>query len=200
MTMTRKDMAQILSILGVSYPRQVMNAGQLKLTTTVWLDLLGDIPLDQIKLAVHHHCTNSQWFPSVAEIRQAAFDLGESESERLTAGDAWAEVQEKMRHGGHWDSPKFSHPRIQQAVDAIGGWLNVCTTTMGAMAADRARFIQAFERYEKRERTDRRMLPAVREFVGQRRALADGQAAPQLTEGAARVDGKVKELVEGMTK
>ncbi len=199
--MTRKDMAQILAVLGVSYPRQAIRADVLKLTTTVWLDLLGDIPLDQIKLAVHHHCTNSQWFPSVAEIRQAAFDLGESESDRLTAGDAWAEVQDQMRHGGHWDAPQFSHPRIQQAVDAIGGWRNVCTADMGAMTADRARFIQMFERYEQRERTDRRMLPAVREFVGQRRALTGGgDAAPQLTEGAARVDGKLRELVAGMTK
>ncbi len=193
-------MAQILSILGVSYPRQVLSPDVLKLTITVWLDILGDIPLDQIKLAVKAHCSNSQWFPAVAEIRQAALDLGESESDRLTAGDAWAEVQDRMRHGGHWDSPKFSHPRIQQTVDAVGGWLNLCTNNMSAVVADRSQFIKAFERYEQRERTDRRMLPAVREFVSQRRALADGGAAPQLTEGAARVDGKIKELTAGMVK
>ncbi len=199
--MTRKDMAQILAILGVSYPRHVMDAEQVKLTITVWLDILGDIPLDQIKLAVKAHCSDSKWFPAVAEIRQAAFDLGESEAERITAGDAWAEVQDQMRHGGHWDAPQFSHPRIQQAVDAIGGWRNVCTADMGAMTADRARFIQAFEIYEQRERVDRRMLPAVREFVGARRALTDGgDVAPQLTEDAARVDGKLRELTAGMVK
>ncbi len=45
------------------------------------------------------------------------------------------------------------------------------------------------------------MTAAVREFVGQRRALTDGGAAvPQLTEDAARVDGKVKELTAGMVK
>lgn len=199
-SMTPKDMAQILAILGAAYPRQVLSAEQLKLTMTVWLEILGDLPLAQVKLAVKAHCSNSQWFPAVAEIRQAALDLGETEADRITAGDGWAEVTKAFGRTGWGESPKFSHPRIKQAVDAIGGWRNLCVSSIDAAPTHRARFIQAFETYERRERTDRRMLPAVREFVGQRRALTDGGTAPQLTDGAARVDGTLKELAAGMTK
>ena len=200
MTMTRKDIAQILAILGAAYPRQVLNAAQLKLAITVWLDILGDIPLDQIHLAVKAHCSNSKWFPAVAEIRQAALDLGETEADRITAGDAWGEVTRAFGRTRWGELPDFSHPRIMQAVIAIGGWQNLCASNIDAATADRARFIQAFETYERREHTDRRMLPAVRECVGRRRALTDGGTAPQLTEGTERVDGALKQLAAGMTR
>lgn len=163
----RAEVAQLLGILNVAYPHRAMDAEQLKLAVPVWSDLLGDLPFNILKIAVTQHCTESQWFPSVAEIRKAAFELMAPDEDMVTPLEAWSEAKRAAVDANH----QWSSAIVKQAFDAIGGRGYFRYALQESEMADRSRFVQAFEVLQKRQRYERRMLPAVREFVGQHRQL-----------------------------
>ena len=135
--MTRKEAAQILTILRAAYPRQVISARQYEDMTTVWADILEDIPFEVAKIAAREYCGSSTWFPAVGQIRTMALDLVATDSDRITAGDAWDEVCRAFRNVGYTRSPEWTHPDIDRAVRGVGGWAYLCHSDNPM--ADRAR-------------------------------------------------------------
>lgn len=139
-----------------------------------WYAVLGDLPADTLGLAVKQLASSGrEFFPPAGVVRQAAFDLMASDTDRMTAGEAWAEVQRALRYDlplhmrgdGTWSSPL-----VQRAFEAIGGWGYFRYALEDAEMSDRARFYQAFEQLQNRERQTRRELPAVTEY---RRLVAE---------------------------
>lgn len=162
--------------------------------------ILGDLDADLLARVAVHLASTQTFFPAAAEIRRACFHLAEVGLGIPTAQDAWAEVSLMMRKG-FWDTKNgwyevrapcaddWSHPVVQRAVDAVGGWmaLRVSTNTV----ADRARFLQAYDVYLERQRETERMLPAVRQAVDE---LSAGTRTPQ----KRLVAQAVADLADGM--
>lgn len=190
---TKPEIAQLLAIIRAGYPRQAITTVQYNQMVDVWSTLLADLPLAQLRAAAEHHITSSTWFPSLAEIRQGAHDLVAPPGDRISAMEAWQEVRASFS-----TAPCFvvwSGNLVQQAYEALGGDAWRRSALVDNEPADRARFIQAFEALQKRQREERRMLPSVRAFVDEHRA--DVPMLPDDQQREAR--RQFTALVRGMT-
>jgi hypothetical protein len=188
---TKAQMGQILGVLGVVYRRQALTTQELKLAVPVWHELLGDLDFDLLKAAVHAHCASSKWFPSVAELRQAAYDLVAADAEGVTAGEAWREVRRALRLGCHrFQSGEagWSSPLVEAAFNALGGWNYFRAALAEDEMADRAHFTRAFEALQRRQRDQARMHPAARRF---RQEYLE--RAPQLPPACSEPDEEIPE-------
>ncbi|RMD57454.1 hypothetical protein D6833_13885 [Candidatus Parcubacteria bacterium] len=152
----RLEILNVLHKLALVYPQQEVPEE----TVEMYVRLLDDLPVDALRAAALQLATTSKWFPTVAEIREAAFALMEHQSGLPSAYEAWQEVMRQAFEVGHTGKPQFSHPAIMEAVKAIGGWRYVCMSTN--QVADRARFVDAYEQLVQRARYKERMLPAVK--------------------------------------
>jgi len=180
------------------------NGTSLEQMTNAYHLVLGDLDGDLLMQVAAHLISTATFFPSAGEIRRACFHLAEVGLGIPNAQDAWAEVSAMTRKGfyrqvdGGWYEARpprdedWSHPIIQMAVNAVGGWIALRSSEN--VVADRARFIQAYDIYQTRYREQERMLPAVREVVEQ---LGAGERTPQrsLPEQARQI---VADLAAGM--
>lgn len=156
-----ETIAQILNFLIDAYPRQEITEGTVK----IYKETLKDIDPALLKAAVLAHISKSLWFPSVSELRDCAASLIEKATGEPDAFTAWDEVWRKISLVGSYGTPEFSHPRIERTVRGIGGWRTLCMSENSI--ADRARFVEAYNTYQTRDKEDRRMLPAVHNAITQ---------------------------------
>lgn len=152
------EVLKVLAILGASYPNFELRDD----TGEVYCRLLADIPCDLLEAAAIQHIAENRFFPSVAELRELADRIASYRDRRPTALEAWGEVIQQVHSIGSWRKPEFSSPLIARCVECIG-WHTICYSEM--IAAERARFIEAYDELVKREREERRMLPEVRQLA-----------------------------------
>ena len=170
----QQTIAKVLVILTAAYPRQATT----KETAMVYADLLADIPDGLLLVAAKHHAASSKWFPSIAELREAAGQIRARASGLPSPAEAMAEVMAQVAAVGYYGSPHFSSPLVRRALDALGGWRAFCASVEGM--ADRAHFLRIYgDLLQRREQADG-LLPAVRAEVerlagvGDRPRLGDG--------------------------
>lgn len=169
---SRQDIDKIFVYLSLAFP-----AFQAKPETVdVYADLLSDLDTETLMTAARHVATTNKFFPSVSEIRGAAFELVARANGAPAAADAWDEVMREMqRVAGHYGTPCFSHAIIQRAIDGLGGWTRVCMSE--EYMADRAHFLRIYDDLLRREEADARMLPEVRLLIHK---LAEGKRVKAL--------------------
>ncbi len=169
---TENDVLQCFAVLGAAYP----NYGPKKETISLYIRLLADIPGDALEKAVLEHLGRNNWFPTIAELRNAAFALLEAADPTPDEYQAWAEVQAEIQRVGHIGQPQFSHPLIARIVEQFG-WRYLCLSE--DPVPDRAQFLKAYGGQAARAREETRRLPEVREYVAALGASRT-QAAPAL--------------------
>lgn len=156
-------------MLLAAYPKEPAS----KETVEVYIRCLADIPGQVLEAAVLAHVSGNKWFPTIAELRDAALQLLPG-NKAPTPTDAWAEVRQGIwRHD--WNDPPtdWSHPAIAKTVEAIG-WDNLCTSETPGV--ERGHFLKLYDVYCKRLREDAAMLPEVR------RTAKELQAGPTIGE------------------
>lgn len=157
--MNKREAAKILSVLAAAYPRVEVSQE----TIAIYTQFLQDLDYGRVQAAVIKHIATSTFFPSIAELRQAALDM--STDDRLPLpGEAWEEVVKQMKIIGYTGKPQFSHELIEKTVQAMGGWINLCQSTEGMV--DRAHFIKIYESYRSRHMEETKVAPVVRQLVG----------------------------------
>jgi hypothetical protein len=88
-----------------------------------------------------------------------------------------------MREEDTQSEPQFANPVTAQVVRCLGGWRSIMASDL--QAAERARFIDAYDELVKRERETGLMLPEVRQLREANRVTGlIGQVTRQLTGGA----------------
>ena len=161
----KATMTTLFKLLRANWPKYPFT----KMTMQVYTRCLQDIP-DEILIAATAHClTTCTFFPVVAELRQAAFDIMCNKAGQLTAGEAWALVIKTANMPETWWAGGKHHKRpalpeqIQKALDAIGGWRRLADSDH--YSSDRARFLEAYTAFVKRDVERHQMLPEVRELA-----------------------------------
>jgi hypothetical protein len=155
------DIASILAVIAVAYP----NFAVTEQTTEVYLQILSDIPADELKAATLHCISESgrKFAPSVGELRGAVAELRGMSANLPSSFEAWQEVGKQISiNGGDFGNPVWSHPIVQKAVEAIG-WRNLRMSEDAT--ADRARFIQCYEQFQQRAQNENLLLPEVRGYI-----------------------------------
>lgn len=178
----------VLRALLAAYPKQNITAETVK----IYGAALSDINPALLQAAVLQHITASKWFPTIAEIRQAAIALVGAGDE-ASAYDAWRHVKQFQ----------ISDPIAQRAIDALGGMDAFRRSDVDEEPSWRMRFIQAYRSYQQREVDEAVMLPAV---AAARAALAPGVVRSEISDLAQRLrlgsgpineDERRRELAEG---
>ena len=183
MPTTLVELGNILGTLFVSYPAfaKKLSGPERKDMFRVYHLILGDLDADLLLKAALGLVGTATFYPSAGELRRAYFDLVDSAAGIPDAYQAWAEVKALFRRGFSRMRPptaeSVSHPRVLDALEGIGGWRALCVSENDM--ADRARYVQAYEAYTKREQYTERMLPGVMEtakrlVATQRRQLTGG--------------------------
>lgn len=110
---------RILASLEHAYPRQPLRPD----TAAVYMRELADIPDDLLDGAVRAVIRESQWFPTVAEIRAKAADL---QLGLPSEPDALAQIQARMEWARQPEAdrgdPPALHPLVDEALRRVGGW------------------------------------------------------------------------------
>lgn len=162
---SKQTIRDIFDMLKENWPKQPYT----KRTVDLYWRCLGDIDDNILKAATVHCVTTRTFWPRIAELRQAAFDIMCNKAGQLTAGEAWALVvkaastPETWWVGGKRHNRKMLPKEVRKALAAIGGWRRL--TSSDNYSADRARFLEAYRVSAEAERETRQMLPEVRELA-----------------------------------
>jgi len=170
----RQEILKVLYGLAAAYPTANIPEETIKL----YVNLLADLPIDALRAASLKHISESKWFPAISELRAGAYDLCE-EGRLPLAYEAWEQVRKQLLRVGHTGKPVFTHDLILRAVEGIGGWRYLCMSV--DTMADRARFVDAYDRYAGQARSDARMLPQVKLLAERLRA---GSPRKELPDGS----------------
>lgn len=157
--MTSIEAAKIIATLIAAYPRVDISEE----TTKLYAKFLQDLDYHQVQAAVVKHIATSPYFPTIAELRQAAVDVIPDSNIPLP-GEAWAEVTKHMRDVGYTGKPTFSHPLIEKTIQAMGGWIALCQSEDGMV--DRAHFMKIYESYRNRHVEEVKTAPVMMMLVG----------------------------------
>ena len=132
---------------------------------------LADLDPEVCDVAIKRCIATSRFLPSIAEIREQAAACLDNAPD---AEEAWGIVMGEIRRKGYNGTPVFPHSRIADAVKAIGGWYEVCTSENAT--ADRSHFVKAYSAATKRSREALTLagVPALAEVKLQ--ALTEGRA------------------------
>ncbi len=162
-------------------------------TRDLYGTILGDLPDAAVMAAVTKRiASDNPFLPRVGEIRKLALDVLFQDDGQPTPEQAWGTLLKWVRRYGsaysipYWRDGKPVEPpklpkMIRQAADDIGGIGAIANSEF--LAADRARFIDAYTVRAKRRRTRLEELPAVTRAREQLRGEAHEIAAKRLASG-----------------
>lgn len=101
----------------------------------VWFELLKDLPGQGVIGAVMHMAKTQAAFPSIADIRKIA-------DPKITPDQAWEEVIGKL---DRYTPPKWTDPKIKQAVAQLGGIIAICNADETKLGFIRSQFLAAYK-------------------------------------------------------
>lgn len=155
---SKVEMLERIGVLIAGYPNtQVADD-----TISLYVRMLGDIPLDLLDATVEQCLAESKFFPSVAELREKAFALSSTAGSLMAGWEAWGEVVKQIHAVGFYGQPSFKCPILAKAVEIIG-WRELCTSEN--TVADRAHFVKIYDQLVNRAIQDAKLLPASREMM-----------------------------------
>ena len=143
---TLNEVVSVIGVLKLAYPSfgARLTEDEWAALTRVWHRLLRDIPFDLLDAAAAHYATISgaAFPPSIAELRDTAFKV--ANPNRMSAEEAWGEVQKAIRRIGFYRAPEFDDPAISFSL------------------RHSAHFFRIYQAVAERERHNVLMLPEVR--------------------------------------
>jgi len=86
----------------------------------------------------------------IALIRDKALNTN-----KITGGEAWAEVLRQISSIGSWGQPKFKDELISKAVAGVG-WKDMCMSEN--IMVERAHFLKIYDSLEKRDKEEKTMI------------------------------------------
>jgi hypothetical protein len=155
---TELEILSVLKILGDVYPSYKLTGAAIEM----YVQLLADIQARVLEQSALDHISRSSFFPSIAELRLAAFRLLELARPLPSEYDAWADVQAEIKRVGYRGQPHFTNPITSKVVKQLG-WGYLCHSDN--QVSDRAHFIQAYQVLAERVHTAESRLPSISEFI-----------------------------------
>ncbi len=168
---TKKELLEILAFLAAAFPRFELTEA----TITVYINLLEDLPADELRAAAKQCATGDDFFPSVHELREAVAELWRAKQRIPNAFEAWKELLEHpkdgyqtraIEEGGQNIIEKtaisWSHPLVERVARQMG-W--PAFPTSDEIGVDRAHFYRAYEYALNKAMRDSVQLPEVRAYI-----------------------------------
>ena len=156
--MTEKEIGSLLTLTVANFPQ--MQNKNMKDTLALWNSMLADIPFSVAKKALLKVLSSAKFFPTVAEIREAATMLVRPMVP--THSEAWGLVRKAIMEYSSYrekealESLNAVHPAIGKTAQDMG-WRELCLSEEPDII--RAQFRKAYEVHCQREK-EMAVLPA----------------------------------------
>jgi len=157
--MTDVEVSKLVSMLLIAYP----NAKPSAATAQLYEAMLADLDYRATERVVVDIIGTSNFFPTIAEVRQAALEAmrGAVRSGGAAYGEVMLAVRRHGRTYGGEPGPTFADPLIAECIRVWGGsWNTVCDSPENDPAG-RARFIELYDSLAKRERRAAQTTPGL---------------------------------------
>lgn len=150
--MQKSEAKKIVATLAANYAPQLAKLGieQVRQMAEIYADMLQDLDYLVVKAAAESLMASSEFMPTIAAIRSAALAI--SEGAQRPGGDAWGDVLDAVSQFGIYRQPAFLDSVTARCVKQLG-WEEICNSLN--QAADRARFIELYDRLKSHERTEK---------------------------------------------
>ncbi len=148
-TTSLEDFRTIMRALIAAYPRD--NFIPNEYTFNLWYSALHDIDYQRLNKAAQAYIMANKFTPTIAEIRQLAYDL-DAPADDLAA-EEWARLMKALGHAGSPEAADYWNRLPETTKEIIGGfseyreWANMPTVDL--MSVQRPMFIKRFEEKER---------------------------------------------------
>ena len=153
--MTKQEIGALLALATANFPS--MQEKDMRPTANLWSEMLSDIPFDIAKAALIKVLATARFWPTVAEIREAAAEI--INPQLPSPIEAWGEVVQAIKIYGLYRQEEGLNslsPITKRVVQNIG-WREICLCEQPDII--RGQFRMAYEQYAKREKEEA-VLPA----------------------------------------
>lgn len=145
--MTDTEVRKIVAVLMGAFP----GARITQETTAVYERMIRDLEYPLANAAVERLLATCKFMPTVAEIRETALAL--AVGEQKPGGEAWGKVLALVARYGSYREPgkdfEIADPVLRKSIASLG-WREICLSEN--QAADRARFIELYDKLAVQER------------------------------------------------
>lgn len=143
--MKESHAAKVVGVLMAAFPNTPTHEG----TSQVYETMLADLDYERVDAAIGRLLKTARFMPTIAEIREAVV---ESENGQVRpGGDAWGDVIAAVHRYGSRRDPVFVDQLVGRCVSSFG-WEAICLSE--DITADRARFIELYDRLAKVQRKE----------------------------------------------
>jgi len=161
--LTKQEIGALLALATANFPS--MQEKDMRPTANLWSEMLSDIPFDIAKAALIKVLATARFWPTVAEIREAAASIANPGI--LTPAEAWGQVIKAVQEFGYYRSGEGMatlDQTVQKAVKAFGGFREICMSEN--IDVTRAQFMRIYEQYASREKEMAVLPESVKTFLG----------------------------------
>lgn len=157
------DRLDIIKKLFAAYP----NSKPEEATHAVYLEVLHDIPLEELAVIVRQIVSTPGAFPPSAGDTRDLWLRSKGLLPDVDAAErAWASATAAMRGVGSYGVPRFKDPLVAEVVKTMG-WQTLCASDNPE--ADRAHFMRIYNAYAKRKTEQARMTTSYKQLVDSNR-------------------------------
>ena len=119
--MSRDGIIAILGILRTAYPRFYANmtASEAEGTIALWGEMLGDIDIQTLTVAVKSLIAHFEYPPTISEVRKEVARI--TSSDNMTAIDAWNEAHKMICNGLYMTQAEFdkASPKVKRFFGSV---------------------------------------------------------------------------------
>lgn len=159
--MNSNEIKKLLYLAIGSFPN--MQDKDMGPTTCLWNEMLKDIPLEVGQAAVKKVLSTTKFFPTIAEIREAAIEL--TQPKPMTAMEAWGDIIKAISNFGIYreqEALASMAPQVTKVVKYFG-WERICLSEEPDII--RAQFRMAWETQVKRDKEMSVLPMEVRDLI-----------------------------------
>lgn len=160
--MKTEEVGALVALATANFPN--MQEKDMGPTVALWSEILSDIPFDLAKAALIKVLVTAKFWPTVAEIREAATQLANPQA--LLPAEAWGLVTQANSKYGYYRASEGMESlptMVQEVVRALGGFRTICMSENPDIT--RAHFLKMYEQYANREREYNLLPTGVRQLV-----------------------------------
>lgn len=121
--MTPQEFAKSVTFLNMAYGKEMDDT-----RVGVWYNFFQNVPVEKFNLAIVRIIEKSQYFPSIAEIKQELAIL-ENPTLQLDASEEWSKVTKAISRYGAYravEAMESMHPVTADVVKRLGGFVELC--------------------------------------------------------------------------
>lgn len=144
------DKLAMIQFLFAAWP----NTSATPATVAVWLEMLADIPDNELLIVVHQAIAEGGAFPpSIGQLRDR-WRQAKSPVSPDAAAAGLQSLRKAINGVGAWGYPKFRDPIVGKVVEAMG-WDMICASEN--WSTDRAHFLRLYESFARQDGNEQRL-------------------------------------------